>query len=924
MPSQIMDQRGVSASTHYYEEIFSSAERHVGFWKPNSMPDSLGNGGMMSRNGSRFAGPVSHEQLTSDGVVDSLRLSPSTIVGERMEKPVSDEAGFPNLPRNSWNSMDLQPNTWSSLYFRSTTHGVKGDTDVRGIGSESSLFSSSLSELYSRKLRLSRNDLLPLEPGNQVASENQEVEPFESLEEIEAQTIGNLLPDEDDLFSGVIGEARNASHASGGDDFEDFDLFSSGGGLELEGDEQKSGRGLNGFHIGDHTQSKRSSRTLVVRNIDSSIEDFELKPLFEQFGGIQTFYTACKHHGFVMISYYDIRAAQSAMRSLQRNRFGRHNLDIHYAAQKENSSVEEINQATLAASNLDSSVSYDKLLQIFEVFGEVKEIYETGQKKFIEFYDIRSAEAALYSLNGTDLAGKQIKLVRGQQVDDLESLSLVHMATASPGIIASSFMDSGSTKTSHNLARSPMNSFAEPHQNFGASINLSSSARMMPFDKTNGVQVLHQSTNGLKFGNRAIPIIHPHSFPEYHEGFTNGSPCKASNTFMEMAGNGMKLNGGFKAGDTGATSSNGHHIRAIPSGFGSLGNGHVNNHIWNNNSQAWPHSPSGISGVHAHRFPPVAAFPRNPPMLVKVASPVHHHIGSAPTVKPTQWDRRHAYLAESAEASGFLHGSPSHPMDISSHNSFAHVAGNRMDMSPVNVGPRSPHLFSGRNSLISIPGSFDSPVEQGRNFSHRRSESSSNNADKKQFELDLDRILRGEDNRTTLMIKNIPNKYTSKMLLAAIDEHCKGTYDFIYLPIDFKNKCNVGYAFINMIDPQKIVPFHKAFDGKKWEKFNSEKVASLAYARIQGKAALIAHFQNSSLMNEDKRCRPILFHTDGPNAGDQEPFPLGANVRSRSGKSRTISYEESCSNGSSSLHSSSANNKPNPSHGDDSTVPKDS
>ena len=61
----------------------------------------------------------------------------------------------------------------------------------------------------------------------------------------------------------------------------------------------------------------------------------------------------------------------------------------------------------------------------------------------------------------------------------------------------------------------------------------------------------------------------------------------------------------------------------------------------------------------------------------------------------------------------------------------------------------------------------------------------------------------------------------------------------------------------------------QAFNGKKWEKFNSEKVASLAYARIQGKAALVTHFQNSSLMNEDKRCRPILFHSEGPEAGDQ-------------------------------------------------------
>ncbi|GKV45567.1 hypothetical protein SLEP1_g52635 [Rubroshorea leprosula] len=77
------------------------------------------------------------------------------------------------------------------------------------------------------------------------------------------------------------------------------------------------------------------------------------------------------------------------------------------------------------------------------------------------------------------------------------------------------------------------------------------------------------------------------------------------------------------------------------------------------------------------------------------------------------------------------------------------------------------------------------------------------------------------------------------------------------------------YAFINMIDPRQIIAFHKAFNGKKWEKFNSEKVALLAYARIQGKAALIARFQNSSLMDKDKQCRPILFHTDSPNAGDQ-------------------------------------------------------
>jgi hypothetical protein len=34
-------------------------------------------------------------------------------------------------------------------------------------------------------------------------------------------------------------------------------------------------------------------------------------------------------------------------------------------------------------------------------------------------------------------------------------------------------------------------------------------------------------------------------------------------------------------------------------------------------------------------------------------------------------------------------------------------------------------------------------------------------------------------------------------------------------------------------------------------------------------------------MHEDKRCRPVLFQTSGPEAGEQEPFPVGPNVRPR-------------------------------------------
>ena len=54
----------------------------------------------------------------------------------------------------------------------------------------------------------------------------------------------------------------------------------------------------------------------------------------QQYGDIRTLYTACKHRGFVMISYYDIRAASNAMKSLQNKPLRRRKLDIQYSIPK--------------------------------------------------------------------------------------------------------------------------------------------------------------------------------------------------------------------------------------------------------------------------------------------------------------------------------------------------------------------------------------------------------------------------------------------------------------------------------------------------------------------------------------------------------------------------------------------------------------
>lgn len=44
--------------------------------------------------------------------------------------------------------------------------------------------------------------------------------------------------------------------------------------------------------------------------------------------------------------------------------------------------------------------------------------------------------------------------------------------------------------------------------------------------------------------------------------------------------------------------------------------------------------------------------------------------------------------------------------------------------------------------------------------------------------------------------------------------------------------CNVGYAFINFIDSSYIRMFVEDLNNKRWERFNSEKICEIRYARI--------------------------------------------------------------------------------------------
>lgn len=123
-------------------------------------------------------------------------------------------------------------------------------------------------------------------------------------------------------------------------------------------------------------------------------------------------------------------------------------------------------------------------------------------------------------------------------------------------------------------------------------------------------------------------------------------------------------------------------------------------------------------------------------------------------------------------------------------------------------------------------------------------------------------------------------------LKTILDQICFGTYDFLYLRIDFKSGCNVGYAFINFADVGGMIALIDRIERRCWTAYRSSKAAEVSYATIQGREALVQKFRNSSVMQETPFCRPRLFLTylDAEvsdklrSTGTEQPFPRPDNL----------------------------------------------
>jgi len=128
------------------------------------------------------------------------------------------------------------------------------------------------------------------------------------------------------------------------------------------------------------------------------------------------------------------------------------------------------------------------------------------------------------------------------------------------------------------------------------------------------------------------------------------------------------------------------------------------------------------------------------------------------------------------------------------------------------------------------------------------------------------------DDRTTLMFRNLPNHYTRAAFLDMLDsEGFNKDYSFVYLPTDFKSFAGFGYSFVNFAAHEGAKKAKLHFQNyNKW-KVPSQKVCSVVWSGpVQGLSAHTDRYRNSPVMHESvpDEYKPVVF-IDGVRV----PFP---------------------------------------------------
>jgi len=142
---------------------------------------------------------------------------------------------------------------------------------------------------------------------------------------------------------------------------------------------------------------------------------------------------------------------------------------------------------------------------------------------------------------------------------------------------------------------------------------------------------------------------------------------------------------------------------------------------------------------------------------------------------------------------------------------------------------------------------------------------------------------------TTVMMRNLPNKYTQQMLLEELQDsgfRAGPDFDFFYLPMDHSNAANLGYCFINFTATAMANAFAAAFSQKRMRQFNSIKTVVVMPASIQGYERNHTYYSSTRVVQaEDPQYRPLFMKKSSGAAG---AAARGAQGGARGGKGGAV------------------------------------
>ena len=104
--------------------------------------------------------------------------------------------------------------------------------------------------------------------------------------------------------------------------------------------------------------------------------------------------------------------------------------------------------------------------------------------------------------------------------------------------------------------------------------------------------------------------------------------------------------------------------------------------------------------------------------------------------------------------------------------------------------------------------------------------------------ISFEKIENGEDKRTTVLIKNIPNSITKELFYGILDG--VGNINYLYLPFNKQTNKNLGFAFVNMINYKNIINLYKRLTNYQFKEI--EKPIEICYYKIQGRINLSKMF----------------------------------------------------------------------------------